>query len=215
MADPMGSGQGDEVQPAAAPVAPPVKLRPGRVWYLVALLVFVAGVAWVVLGLVQLNSRIDSFQRVALPGSGEVSLDHSGGYVIYYEGAGAADGNIPNFNVTVTPVAPPAAVQSLSAYSGNVTYTFGSQEGRAVLSLDIAQPGRFQIEADDAPVIAGGSSLAVGGSIAGGIVGILVPSLVAMLAAVAGAIVIAIVRRSRARRGQSPASTFSSPPSGS
>jgi len=33
--------------------------------------------------------------RVAAPGSGEVSLDHSGGYVIYYEGPGAADGNVP------------------------------------------------------------------------------------------------------------------------
>jgi len=170
------------------------------VWYVVALLIFVAGVAWIVLGLVQLSSRIDSFQRVALPGSGEVSLDHSGGYVIYYEGAGAADGNIPNFNVTVTPVAPPAAVQGLTAYTANVTYTFGSREGRAVLSLEIAQPGRFQIEANDAPVVAGGSSLAVGGSVAGGILGIVLPSVVAMVAAVGGAIVIAIVRHSRARR---------------
>ena len=63
-------------------------LRPGRVWYWVALLVFVAGVAWLVLGLVLFNGRIDSFQRVAAARTGEVSLDHSGGYVIYYEGPG-------------------------------------------------------------------------------------------------------------------------------
>jgi hypothetical protein len=61
----------------------------------VALLVFVAGAAWVVLGLVRLNSQIDSFQRVALPGTGEVSLDHSGGYVIYYEGPGPPTATFP------------------------------------------------------------------------------------------------------------------------
>ena len=60
-------------------------------WYWVALLVFVAGAAWLVLGLVLLSGRIDSFERVAALGSGEVSLDHSGDYVIYYEGPGAAD----------------------------------------------------------------------------------------------------------------------------
>lgn len=211
MADPRSPGQEDEAQPAAASGPRPPRLRPGRMWYWVALLVFAAGVAWVVLGLVLLNGRIDSFQRVTLPGSGEVSLDHSGGYVIYYEGPGAADGTIPNFNVTVTPVAPPAAVQSLNAYSGNVTYSLGSREGRAVLTLQIAQPGRFQIEANDAPVVAGGSSLAVGGSIAGGILRILLPSVAAIVTAVGGAIVIAIVRHSRAKRAQSPASTSSSP----
>jgi hypothetical protein len=62
-----------------------------------------AAQAWLVLGLVLLNGRIDSFQRVAVPGSGEVSLDHSGDYVIYYEGPGAAEGNVPAFNVTVNP----------------------------------------------------------------------------------------------------------------
>lgn len=197
MADPFGSGVGDEAHPAAASAAQSDMLRPGRVWYVVTLLVFVAGMAWLVLGLVLLNGRIDSFQRVTLPGSGEVSLDHSGGYVIYYEGPGAAQGNVPAFNVTVTPIAPPAAVQSLNAYSGDVTYSFGSREGRAVLTLEISQPGRFQIEVTDAPVVEGGSALVVGGSIAGGILRIVLPSVIAMLAAIGGAIVVAIVRHSR------------------
>jgi hypothetical protein len=76
--------------PAGAPFTPRLAdpFRP-------TLLVFLGGVAWVAVGLVTLNNKIDSFQRVALPGPGEVSLDHSGGYVIYYEGPGAADGNVP------------------------------------------------------------------------------------------------------------------------
>jgi len=72
-----------------------VKLRPSRAWYWVALVVFLAGVGWLGGRLYMLAQQVDSFQRVAAPGSGEVSLDHSGGYVIYYEGPGAADGNVP------------------------------------------------------------------------------------------------------------------------
>ena len=144
-----------EAQPATASEAPPARLRPGRVWYWVALLVFVAGWAWFVLGLVLLNGRIDSFQRVAVPGSGEVSLDHSGEYVIYYEGLGAAEGNIPPFDVTVNPAAAPAAVQSLDVHSGvGMSYSFGAREGRAVLTLEVAQPGTFVIETTtDTPAV--------------------------------------------------------------
>jgi hypothetical protein len=173
------------------------------VWYWVALLVFVAGMAWLALGLVLLNDRIDSFQRVALPGSGEVSLDHSGEYVIYYEGPGAAEGNVAPFDVTVNPAAAPAAVQSLDFYSGvGLNYSFFGREGRAVLTLEVAQPGRFLIEATtDAPVVA--SSLAVGSSIAGDFVRIGLPSAIATVAAIGGAIVIAIVRHSRAERARS------------
>jgi hypothetical protein len=200
-----GPGGVDDSQPAASSASPAARLRPGRAWYWVALLVFVAGAAWVVLGLVRLNSQIDSFQRVALPGTGEVNLDHSGGYVIYYEGPGAADGNVPAFDLTVTPVSAPAAVGSLEAYSGSVTYSFGSREGRAVLTLPVVRPGRFLIEAPGAPAVAGGASLAVGSSVAGAIVRIAVPAAVAMLAAVGGAITVAIVRHSRAKRARSQA----------
>ena len=202
MTSPPGPGGGDEAHPAAASATPPARLRPGRVWYWVALLVFVAGMAWLALGLVLLNDRIDSFERVAVPGSGEVSLDHSGEYVIYYEGPGAAEGNVPPFDVTVNPAAAPAAVQSLDFYSGvGLNYSFFGREGRAVLTLEVTQPGRFLIEATtDAPVVA--SSLAVGSSIAGDFVRIGLPSAIATVAAIGGAIVIASVRHSRAKRAR-------------
>jgi hypothetical protein len=206
MASLANTGGGEQAQPMPVSAMSSAKLRPGRVWYWVALLVLLAGAAWLVLGLVRLNNQVDSFQRVAVPGTGEVSLDHSGGYVIYYEGAGAATGDIPAVNVTVTPVSAPAAVQSLDAFSGSLYYRIGSREGRAVLSLEVAQPGRFVVKAVAAPTVAAGSSLAVGSSVAGSIVRIAVPSVVAILAAIGGAIAIAIVRRSRAKRAWSAAS---------
>jgi hypothetical protein len=202
LASPSG---GDEARPSAPPATPLAKLRPGRVWYWVALLVFLGGATWVAVGLVTLNNKIDSFQRVAIPGIGEVSLDHSGGYVIYYEGPGAADGNVPAFDVTVTAASALAAVESLETYSSGLSYSFGSREGRAVLTLGVAQPGWFVIEAPGAPAVSGGSSLAVGSSIGGGIVRIAVPATAAILGAISGAIAIFFARRSQAKRARSPA----------
>ena len=204
-----GHFPGPPGQPPAA-ATPPAKLRPARAWYWVALVVFLAGVGWLGGGLYLVAERVDSFQRVALPGEGEVSLDHSGGYVIYYEGPGAETGNIPDFTVNVTPRSASAAVQGLEHYESSVTYSFGSREGRAVFTLQVASPGTFLIEATDAPATSGDSSLAIGSSIAGRIVGIAVASAVLMVVAVGGAIAIAIVRRRRRRS----MTDYPPPPSG-
>jgi hypothetical protein len=176
----------------------------------VALVVFLAGVGWLGGGLYLVAERVDSFQRVPLPGEGEVSLDHSGGYVIYYEGPGAETGNIPDFTVNVTPRSASAAVQGLEHYESSLTYSFGSREGRAVFTLQVASPGTFLIEATDAPATSGDSSLAIGSSIAGRIVGIAVASAVLMVVAVGGAIAIAIVRHRRRRS----TTDYPPPPSG-
>src|SRR5215469_425676 len=91
----------------AANIAPasmsPAKIRPGRVWYLVALAALLVGVAWAVVASILLFGRVDSFPRVPTPGQGVVSLTHSGGYVIYYEGPGASNGNVPAGNIRVIP----------------------------------------------------------------------------------------------------------------
>ena len=136
-------GGGPDAAPAAAPKA---KIRPGRIWYLAALLVLLAGVAWLAVGLLSLSSHIDSFPRVAIPAGGQITLDHSGGYVVYYEGPGAQSGQIPAFRVRVTPASAGAAVQSLGSYNSSVTYAFGSHQGRAVLSMRVGHPGRFSVE---------------------------------------------------------------------
>jgi hypothetical protein len=127
---------------------------------LVALLVFLAGAGWLGGRLYMLAHQVDSFQRVAAPGTGEVSLDHGGGYVIYYEGPGAADGNLPAYDVNVTARSQSSAPISIEACRGSLTYSFGSREGRAVLTLQVAGPGRILIEVTDGAATPGGSSLA-------------------------------------------------------
>src|SRR5215831_10260204 len=173
------------------------KVQPGRIWYLVPLAVFLGGVAWLVFGLFSISGQVDSFPRVPLPAGGAVTLDHSGGYVIYYEGPGANSGQIPGFNVRIVPAAAPAQVGSLKSYSGSVTYTFGSRQGRAVLTFQVAHPGRFLVEPSGAP---SGSDLAFGSSIAGGIVGIVLGSLALIFAGIVGAIVLFVIRLVKIRR---------------
>lgn len=60
----------------------PAELRPGRRWYWLAVATALAGLAWAAVVLVLVVGSVDSFQRVPVPGTGQVSLA-SGQYVIY------------------------------------------------------------------------------------------------------------------------------------
>jgi hypothetical protein len=196
-ASPAGSGDALNVEPLAAP---PARLRPGRVWYLLALAVIVAGVAWLLAGLAALNGQINSFQRVALPGNGEITLTHSGRYVIYYEGPGAAAGNAPALSVRLRPLSASAAVQSITP-SGSISFSFGSHADTAVLNLNIAHPGRFLLQAT-APAAPAGGHVAVGSSAGGSLARIIVPFIALIVVGICGVVAVAFIRRSRGRRGR-------------
>jgi len=205
---PAPGGGGPDAAPAAAPKA---KIRPGRIWYLVALLVLLAGVAWLVVGLLSISSRVDSFPRVAIPAGGQITLDHSGDYVIYYEGPGAQSGQIPAFQVRVTPASAGAAVQSLGPYNSSVTYAFGSHQGRAVLSMRVGHPGRFRVETPSGGNVPVGSGLAFGDSIVGGVAGTALPSVLLILAGIVALVVIFIIRIVKTSRARSARPAWSPP----
>ncbi len=196
-ASPAGSGDALNREPLAAP---PARLRPGRVWYLVALAVIVAGVAWLLAGLAALNGQINSFQRVALPGNGEITLTHSGRYVIYYEGPGAAAGNAPALTVRLRPLSASAAVQGITP-SGSNSFSFGSHADTAVLNLKIAHPGRFLLQAR-APAAPAGSHVAVGSSVGGSLARIIVPFIALIVVGVCGVVAVGFSRGSRGSRGR-------------
>ena len=179
---------------AGMPGASPRKVRPGRAWYLLALAVFLGGVALLAAGLLGVKGQVDGFQRVPLPQGGLVSLQHSGGYVLYYEAPGAASGQFPSFNVTVEPASPAARAQSLEPYTADVNYSFGSRQGRAVLTLQVSHPGTFRVVTTGAPTVAGGSDLAFGSTIAGGIVGTVLISVLLIVLGIAGGIALFVVR---------------------
>jgi hypothetical protein len=175
-------------------------LRPGRAWYLLALALVLGGVAWLVLALGAFDSQVNSMRRVPLPQGGQVSLPHSGGYVIYYEGPGADSGTFGSFNVRISPVSPSAVVGSLHGYGATVTYAVGSHRGRAVLSLQVTRPGSFHVTIAGSPP--SGSDLAFGPSVAGSIVRIVLPTIALIGGGIALGLVlliVRIVRRSRQR----------------
>jgi hypothetical protein len=197
---PGGGGEASAVAPVALP---PAKLRPGRVWYWVALVVFLAGAAWLAVAFVMIIGRVDSFQRVPFPGTGVISLAR-GGYVVYYEGPGASSGNVPEGDVRVLPLSGSASAGSMASYSGSLTYQFGSHTGAAIATLQITGPGTFRVRATSSGALPGGQ-LAFGSSIAGGIVVAAVGASVLMLAGIVGAVVVAIIRHTRAKRARAAA----------
>jgi hypothetical protein len=177
-------------------------VRPGRIWYLLAAAIFAAGLAWLIVGIVSLVHTVDDLQRVPLPAGGTITLTHSGGYIVYYEGPGAQNGNIPHFNIRIRPASSGARVASLRQYGSQVTYNIGSRHGRAVLTLNITHPGTFRVSATGNPVP--GAGLAFGGSIATGIVGVLLPGLPLILVGVLGAVLLLVIRIVRKRSLQRP-----------
>jgi hypothetical protein len=214
-ADQPGGGQpyGGMPQPGGAeyPGQPPIiagtgtgrpRVRPGRIWYLVPVLLILGGIAWVVFGFVSLSSKVDSFARVPLPAGGTVTLNHSGGYVVYYEGPGANSGQIPGFRVQIAPAAPPATRGSLQTYGSSVNYAIGSHQGRAVLTFQVVHPGKFLVEPSGAGAVTAGSDLAFGQSIGGSIVGIVLPTIGLIFLGVASGILLFVIRLTRTRRAR-------------
>ena len=198
--------------PGGYPPGQPAKVRPGRIWYLAAIAIFAAGLAWLIVGIVSIGNTVSNLQRVPLPAGGTISLGHSGGYTVYYEGPGAQNGRIPRFNIQVAPASSDAGVPSLTQYGSEVTYNIGSHHGRAVLTLHITRPGTFRVTSTGSPP--SGSDLAFGGSIASGIVGALLPGLPLILIGVLGAVTLLVIRivRKRALRPP-PAPQYMYPPS--
>jgi hypothetical protein len=180
------------------------RVRPGRIWYLVPALLILGGIAWVVFGFVSLSGMVNSFARVPLPAGGTVTLNHSGGYVVYYEGPGANSGQIPSFNVQIAPAAPPAAIAvgSLRTYGSSVNYAIGSRQGRAVLTLQVVHPGQFTVALSGAGASTAGSDLAFGQSVAGSIVGIVLPTIGLIFLGVASWIILFVIRLTRTRRAR-------------
>jgi hypothetical protein len=67
-------------------------IRPSRYWYLVAGGLLAAAVACLTIaaiGMFSWDRQIQDFQRVPVPGSGEVTLTQPGEYVLYVETRGA------------------------------------------------------------------------------------------------------------------------------
>lgn len=139
---------------------------PSLAWYwvggAVALLGVIATIVWVVAGVRGIDRQVDRFQRVDIGDEGPITIEDAGGYTVYYEGP-YADLEAPDVHVTIE--GPGIRRGSLDDYDGDLTYSFGGRDGRAILTVRIEEPGTFLLgstseEEDDEGQIAVGPSIA-------------------------------------------------------
>jgi hypothetical protein len=122
-----------------------------RAWYIVAALLFIGagvGAGWTLwTGIAGIGA---SLVRIAVPGSGELTLDKPGTYTIYHEGEEVTDGHISaveslnGMTVTVTDEVTGARL-AVKTPNFNGSYTINGHSGVSVLAFDAPQPGRYRL----------------------------------------------------------------------
>ncbi len=170
----------------------------------------IGAIVWFAVGLMSFSDKIEDFQRVPVNGEGEVTLDEAGGYVIYYEGPGASDGDTPSGQAELTPASGGESV-ALDDYDESLTYDIGDHSGVAVLTADIERPGSYVLASESE----GSGELAIGRSVAGTLVVTVVGAMaLGGLGLVAG-VVILIVTAVRRKGGRPRNAPWIPPPPGS
>ncbi|RMI32136.1 hypothetical protein [Nocardia stercoris] len=184
------------------PQQPPARVKPSGWWILAGVLVILAGLAGAatagVIGFTHMSHTIDGFQRVPVPGHGDLHLSAGHDYTVYLEYPGAGSRQVPE-PVRAQLSDPTGHIVHMGDYGSEETYSLGAHEGRAEFTFHAATDGTYLMRTDGDPE----ATLAVGGGIGSSIVtSILVAVAVAVLGLLAGLAIIltTVVRRGRARR---------------
>lgn len=183
----------------AQPAPPP--MRPSGWWIVAGALVMVVGVVGAisvgVAGIVRMSNTVNQFQRVDVPGSGDLQLAAGRGYTVYFEYPDASSDGLPE-EVRARLVDPAGQVVQMQKYGSQVTYQFGNHAGRAGFSFQSGQAGTYHLTTLGGP----GVTLAVGGGLGSSIAGtILIAGLIGVIGFLVGlaTILTAVIRRSRSR----------------
>jgi hypothetical protein len=127
---------------------------PGRIWYVVAGLIFLAGMAaFAVFLYVGLSKLDDDFVRVTAPGQAELPLE-PGAYTILYERGGITDttggGVIISADVTGLRISlqrsETGATVPLTATTGG-SYSLDSRSGQSLFAFTLTEPGTYRLAA--------------------------------------------------------------------
>ncbi|WP_024800463.1 hypothetical protein [Nocardia sp. BMG51109] len=200
----------------SSPYPAPPRITPSTGWYVFAALLVVAGIAGAVAigvtGLLRSSNTVDDFQRVSIPGSGDVHLTETGGHTVYFEYPGAT-ADVFEGGVNVRLIDPDGGTVALRDYSSSLTYDLGGHEGRAGFSFDAPAPGTYHLVTQGDS----GVTAAVGSGIGGSLGTTVVLALGVGVAGVALGIIVFIVvlvRRGASRRRLGPAFGRGGPPPG-
>src|SRR5215813_6608738 len=191
-------------------------IRPSRWWYWIAG-GMVAGavicIALAVAGFISVNRQIADFQRVPVPGQGDVTFTASGVYVIYIEKPGQccslsfSIGNSGPFSswsmdLALQPVDGGPQV-SVSTWQGiTQSYSIAGHQGQTAVYFTIDRPGRYMLATGNATPDSI-TDVAVGRGIGHGILVAFILIAVGSLAALSG-LVTGVVTFSRRRKPGPP-----------
>ncbi|HUF50764.1 MAG TPA: hypothetical protein VMN60_08025 [Longimicrobiales bacterium] len=120
---------------------------PGRIWYLIAVAVFIlGGILAAAFAFLQLRGLGDELPQIVVPGSAELVLEEPGTYTIFHEAESFVDGryysaaDVSGLSVEISSAETGAAVP-LEPPGANMTYSLGGRSGRSVLGFEIEAPG--------------------------------------------------------------------------
>jgi len=146
-------------------------VEPGRRYYVLAALIFLAGAtlsAWFLFS--SLTSMGSQLQQFSAPGSAELLLENSGEYTIFFEEETYFNGTFYSAEENVSglrlEVKERDSGQKLPLYSpaGSFTYSLGGRTGRSIAAFTVDRPGVYELSAsykDQGPEVV----LAVGGGL--------------------------------------------------
>jgi hypothetical protein len=127
---------------------PPPAAVPGRIWYLVAVAIFLVGMAAMAAFLISRLMSMDSgLTRFVVPGEQTMTLE-AGAFTIFHEPQGVIDGKIyaggSIEGLTVSVTGPDGGVVPLTG-AGSGRYSIGGHTGFAVFDFTVASPGAYVV----------------------------------------------------------------------
>ena len=107
-------------------------------WFVVAVLVAVGGIAGAVLDLLpRLAAAGSALTQVTMPGSQTLTLKEVGGYTIYRETSAAG--------LRLSLASPSGAAVPLQASNGSSTYSIGGRDGTSIFTFTVTEPGAYRL----------------------------------------------------------------------
>lgn len=129
-------------------------MGPGRKWYAIAALIFLAGMGiFGVFLFTQIRGLTQGLQQVVVPGEAELVLEEPGSYTIFHEHQSVVDGRyysspdeISGLEVRVVSITTGEPI-ALRAPGASTSYSLGGRSGVSIFSFDVAEPGRYRLAA--------------------------------------------------------------------
>ena len=166
--------------------------RPSTAGYRLAVVIavagFAAGAGWGITAYLGIQRQIDDFGRVGVPGQIVVSIQETGGRVLYYEGSEP----ISLTDLAPQVSAPDGTAVAVEEYGLDLRYdTPDGGVGRAIGMFAADSPGRYEVRIDG--IAPPGAEVAIGETIAHSKLGSVVGAVLLILGTLSVGVVLTIV----------------------